>query len=158
MFYSHSVHGIKVTWLRNLFELTRVIRIPIKNLTEGDLEGRIMADDNSSFALNASSSSEDAAVADAAAADDDCSGSVADCVSWFQWSTEGLLILIVGVIGVFGNGVSIWTFSRQRVHRIFHNLLLVLAIFDIVSRVVSFAAAAAHPLSVSPADILPCVL
>ena len=47
--------------------------------------------------------------------------------------TEGLLILIVGVIGVVGNGVSLWTFWRQRVHRIFHNLLLVLAIFDIVS-------------------------
>ena len=51
--------------------------------------------------------------------------------------TEGLLILIVGVIGVVGNGVSLWTFWRQRVHRIFHNLLLVLAIFDIVSTVES---------------------
>ena len=51
--------------------------------------------------------------------------------------TEGLLILIVGVIGVVGNGVSLWTFWRQRVHRIFHNLLLVLAIFDIVSPVES---------------------
>eukprot|EP00095_Tigriopus_kingsejongensis_P005175 maker-scaffold237_size242172-snap-gene-1.31 protein:Tk05175 transcript:maker-scaffold237_size242172-snap-gene-1.31-mRNA-1 annotation:"fmrfamide receptor" len=50
----------------------------------------------------------------------------------FQWVTEGLLIFIVGIIGLVGNGISIWTFSRQRVHRIFHNLLLVLAIFDIL--------------------------
>lgn len=51
----------------------------------------------------------------------------------FQWMTEGLLIFIIGIIGLVGNGISIWTFSRQRIHRIFHNLLLVLAIFDIVS-------------------------
>ncbi len=49
--------------------------------------------------------------------------------------TEGVLVLVVGVAGVVGNGASVWTFSRQRVHRIFHNLLLVLAIFDIVRTV-----------------------
>ncbi len=42
-------------------------------------------------------------------------------------------MFLVGIAGLAGNGISIWTFSRQRVHRIFHNLLLVLAIFDIVS-------------------------
>ncbi len=52
---------------------------------------------------------------------------------WFEWITEGLLIFVVGLIGLLGNGVSIWTFWRQRVHRIFHNLLLSLAIFDMVS-------------------------
>ena len=54
-------------------------------------------------------------------------------MNYFEWVTEGLLIFIVGIIGLFGNGVSIWTFWRQRVHRIFHNLLLILAIFDMVS-------------------------
>ena len=51
----------------------------------------------------------------------------------FEWFTEGLFILIVGIVGLLGNCISIWTFSRQKVHRIFHNLLLFLAIFDIVS-------------------------
>lgn len=50
----------------------------------------------------------------------------------FQWWTEGVMILAVGTLGLLGNCASIWTFSRQRVHRVFHNLLLVLAIFDIV--------------------------
>ena len=52
--------------------------------------------------------------------------------NYFEWVTEGLLIFIIGVIGFFGNGMSVWTFWRQRVHRIFHNLLLSLAIFDMV--------------------------
>ena len=51
----------------------------------------------------------------------------------FGFVTEGLLIFIIGLLGLVGNAISIWTFSRQRVHRIFHNLLLVLALFDIVS-------------------------
>ena len=54
-------------------------------------------------------------------------------VDWFEWLMEGVLIFVVGNIGLLGNGVSIWTFSKQRVHRIFHNLLLVLALFDMVS-------------------------
>ena len=53
--------------------------------------------------------------------------------NYFEWVTEGLLIFIFGVVGLFGNGVSVYTFWRQRVHRIFHNLLLSLAIFDMVS-------------------------
>ena len=52
----------------------------------------------------------------------------------FVWITEGLLIFVFGIIGLLGNGISIWTFWRQRVHRIFHNLLLSLAIFDMVSQ------------------------
>ena len=39
---------------------------------------------------------------------------------------------IVGVIGLVGNGLSMLIFYRQRVHKIFHNLLLTLAIFDTV--------------------------
>ena len=50
----------------------------------------------------------------------------------FEWVFEGLFIFLAGGIGVLGNGISMWTFSRQKVHRIFHNLLLTLAIFDLV--------------------------
>lgn len=55
-------------------------------------------------------------------------------INWFEWATEGVLILIIGILGLLGNCISIWSFSRQKVHRIFHNLLLILAIFDIVSK------------------------
>jgi hypothetical protein len=51
----------------------------------------------------------------------------------FEWTTEGVLISVVGVVGVVGNLISIYTFSRQKVHRIFHNLLLSLALYDLVS-------------------------
>ena len=50
----------------------------------------------------------------------------------FKLVTEGYLILIIGIVGLLGNIASIWTFSRQRIHRTFHNLLLVLTIFDTV--------------------------
>ena len=50
----------------------------------------------------------------------------------FQLITEGWLIFLIGCIGLFGNVISIWTFSRQPLHRIFHNLLLVLTIYDTV--------------------------
>ena len=39
---------------------------------------------------------------------------------------------IVGIFGLVGNGLSMLIFYRQRVHKIFHNLLLTLAIFDTV--------------------------
>ena len=51
----------------------------------------------------------------------------------FKIVTEGYLILIIGIVGLFGNGASLWTFSRQKKHRTFHNLLLVLTIYDAVS-------------------------
>ena len=57
----------------------------------------------------------------------------ADADASFELATEGVLILVVGVVGLLGNLTSIYTFSRQKVHRIFHNLLLSLAIFDVVS-------------------------
>ena len=40
---------------------------------------------------------------------------------------------IVGIIGLVSNGLSMLIFYRQRVHKIFHNLLLTLAIFDTAS-------------------------
>ena len=51
----------------------------------------------------------------------------------FTWIVEGVLILIAFLVGLFGNSFSIVIFSRQKVHRIFHHLLLLLAIFDMVS-------------------------
>ena len=57
----------------------------------------------------------------------------------FTWIVEGVLILIAFLVGLFGNSFSIVIFSRQKVHRIFHHLLLLLAIFDMVSyRIISF--------------------
>ena len=50
----------------------------------------------------------------------------------FCYVTEGFLILIVGSIGLVGNVCSLFLFARQKVHRIFHNLLFLLAIFDLV--------------------------
>ena len=51
----------------------------------------------------------------------------------FCWMVEGVCILIIGLIGVFGNSCSMVLFSRQKVHRIFHHLLLLLSCFDMVS-------------------------
>jgi bacteriorhodopsin len=51
----------------------------------------------------------------------------------FQWFTEGLLLFIVSCIGLVGNSCAVATCSRQRVQRVFHRLLLVLATFDAVS-------------------------
>lgn len=51
----------------------------------------------------------------------------------FCWTVEGIGILIIGLIGVFGNSCSMVLFSQQKVHRIFHHLLLLLSVFDLVS-------------------------
>jgi len=40
--------------------------------------------------------------------------------------------MIVGSLGLVGNSCSLFLFARQKVHRIFHNLLFLLAIFDLV--------------------------
>ena len=44
---------------------------------------------------------------------------------------------IVGIIGLVSNGLSMLIFYRQRVHKIFHNLLLTLAVFDTASSTLS---------------------
>jgi hypothetical protein len=51
---------------------------------------------------------------------------------WFCWLVEGVLILAIGIVGLLGNSFSLVVFSRQKVHKIFHNLLLALTIFDMV--------------------------
>ena len=50
----------------------------------------------------------------------------------FCWIVEGVCIMITGLIGLFGNSCSLVLFSRQKVHRIFHHLLLLLTCFDMV--------------------------
>ena len=55
----------------------------------------------------------------------------------FQWMTEGLLLFITSCIGLVGNTCSVITCSRQRVQRVFHRLLLVLATFDTVSQILT---------------------
>ena len=52
----------------------------------------------------------------------------------FCWTIEGVGILIIGLIGVFGNSCSMVLFSRQKVHRIFRHLLLLLSVFDAINR------------------------
>ena len=58
---------------------------------------------------------------------------------WFCWFVEGVLILVVGCFGLLGNSFSLVLFSRQKVHRIFHNLLLTLTIFDLVREQTTFS-------------------
>lgn len=55
-------------------------------------------------------------------------------VELFCWLTEGLGTLVIGLIGVFGNTCSMVLFSKQKVHRIFHHLLLLLSVFDLVNQ------------------------
>jgi len=50
--------------------------------------------------------------------------------AWFALATEGFLLAIVAAFGLFGNGCSVVVFARQRIQRIFHRLLLMLAVFD----------------------------
>ena len=45
-------------------------------------------------------------------------------------------MMIAGIIGLFGNSCSLRLFSRKKDHKIFHHLLLLLAIFDLVSQVI----------------------
>ena len=52
----------------------------------------------------------------------------------FQWVTEGALLGAVGVVGLLGNCCSVLVFARQRIQRVFHHLLLALAIFDAVGQ------------------------
>ena len=52
---------------------------------------------------------------------------------WVMFLTEGVLILVVGVVGLFGNAFSAMLFARQRVQRVFHRLLMLLVFFDAVS-------------------------
>ena len=43
---------------------------------------------------------------------------------------EGVLLCLVGAVGLVGNATAIAVFSRQRVQRNFHALMVGLALFD----------------------------
>ena len=45
---------------------------------------------------------------------------------------EGVLLLVIAVIGITGNLLAIVTILSQKVLTIFHDLLLVLTVFDMV--------------------------
>ena len=45
---------------------------------------------------------------------------------------EGVLLLIVAIIGLAGNLMAIVTILSQKVQKTFHDLLLVLTVFDMV--------------------------
>ena len=45
---------------------------------------------------------------------------------------EGVLLLIVAIIGLAGNLMAIFTILSQKVQKTFHDLLLVLTVFDMV--------------------------
>ena len=45
---------------------------------------------------------------------------------------EGVLLLVIAVIGITGNLLAIVTILSQKVLKIFHDLLLVLTVFDMV--------------------------
>ena len=51
---------------------------------------------------------------------------------WFCWFFEGVLLLVIGIVGLIGNALSVYFFFRQKTHKAFHNLLLTLAVFDTV--------------------------
>ena len=47
---------------------------------------------------------------------------------------EGVLLLVIAVIGLTGNLLAIVTILSQKVLKIFHDLLLVLTVFDMVCK------------------------
>ena len=47
---------------------------------------------------------------------------------------EGVLLLVIAVIGLTGNLLAIATILSQKVLKIFHDLLLVLTVFDMVCK------------------------
>ena len=48
---------------------------------------------------------------------------------------EGIVLLIVALIGLAGNLASFITIFNQKVQKTFHSLLFLLSIFDMVSRI-----------------------
>ena len=54
----------------------------------------------------------------------------------FNFVVEGDLLLMVAVLGLAGNLASFVIFFRQKVQKIFHNLLFLLSTFDTVCRLV----------------------
>ena len=51
---------------------------------------------------------------------------------WFGFYVEGVALMVIGCLGLVGNSLSLFVYSKQKIHRIFHNLLFALTIFDMV--------------------------
>lgn len=54
-----------------------------------------------------------------------------------EYVLEGILLLIAGLFGILGNIGAILVFSRQRMQRNFHALMVALASFDLVYIIVN---------------------
>ena len=52
---------------------------------------------------------------------------------------EGVLLCVVGAVGLVGNASAIAVFSRQRVQRNFHALMVGLAVFDATYIIMRYA-------------------
>ena len=49
----------------------------------------------------------------------------------FSFLLEGVMLFTVALFGLFGNGCAMLIFSRQRVQKNFHSLMVALAAFDV---------------------------
>ena len=58
---------------------------------------------------------------------------------WFNFIVEGVLLLLVACVGLAGNLASFVILLRQKVQKIFHNLLFLLSTFDTVSMFTNLA-------------------
>ena len=54
----------------------------------------------------------------------------------FNFVVEGVLLLMVAVLGLAGNLASFVILFRQKAQKIFHNLLFLLSTFDTVCRLI----------------------
>ena len=55
------------------------------------------------------------------------------------FAMEGVLLCVVGAVGLVGNASAIAVFSRQRVQRNFHALMVGLAVFDATYIIMRYA-------------------
>ena len=56
-----------------------------------------------------------------------------DWEKMFTFLVEGVLMFLVGCLGLVGNVFSVVLLLKQKVRKTFHNLLLLLCSFDMVS-------------------------
>ena len=54
----------------------------------------------------------------------------------FAFVVEGIILIMVACFGLVGNILSFIILSTQEVHKTFHNLLMLLSGFDMVSRII----------------------
>jgi len=66
------------------------------------------------------------------AADSEVTSAAPWWIPYFEFFVEGILLVIVASFGIVGSVCSFVVFSTQAVHKTFHNLLLLLSVFDMV--------------------------